>query len=121
MTDKLEKQIENTDRMELAGKFVGALLKDFKKHGKQAIEDVRTKSPGKYLDLVANAIPKEAKEQKHLHLSLIKTLKDLSNHELDEEVVTVVPGSDIICDGGSVDKENGVFPKGSPKSPGNPR
>lgn len=111
MTDKLDKQIEKNDRMELAGKFVSALLKDFKKHGKQAIEDTRAKYPSKYLDLVAGAIPKEAKEQKHLHLSLIKTMKELGQHGLDEEIVDVVSRPGDVCEGSVGSEEDGAVPK----------
>lgn len=109
--EKIDKQIEKNDRMELAGKFISALLKDFKKNGKQAIEDVRKKSPSKYLDLVAGAIPKEAKEQKHLHLSLIKTMKELGQHGLDEEIVDVVSRSGDVREGSFGSKEDGAVSK----------
>ncbi len=117
--EKVEKEVDNNDRQELSGRFAKALLKDFKKHGKEAIELVRTRAPGKYLDLIAAVLPKEVKDQKHLHLNLIRTLKDLGKHGLEEEVINVVQGPDIIRNGGSWSEGDGAVPEGGFKGTDN--
>ena len=43
----------------LSEDFLEALAESFKKHGKEAIEHVVKNSPGEYLRIIANLVPKE--------------------------------------------------------------
>lgn len=47
-------------RNELSAAFLKAVIADFKKHGKKAIEALREASPVKYGELIAGLLPSEA-------------------------------------------------------------
>ena len=46
-------------RSKLGEAFIDAMLADFNKHGKMAIETVRDEKPDQYLKVIASILPKE--------------------------------------------------------------
>ena len=53
-------------RSKLQGEFLSALAADFDAHGKQAIEEMRSKDPSGYVKTIASLLPKQLEIERPL-------------------------------------------------------
>ena len=61
--------------------FIEALTKDFEENGEKAIRQLRVTAPGKYLQIIANTLPREFFFQYY-------TVTSLTDDELDRMIET---------------------------------
>lgn len=67
-------------RNKLAEDFLSDVLEEWQAHGKVAVSDMREKSPGDFVKMVASLLPKD------VNLNLQNNLSELSDDELLSEL-----------------------------------
>jgi hypothetical protein len=65
-------------RQRLSTAFIEAMEEDFKEHGKQAIVDVRTKTPHKYISAIGALLPRNLELSADLHQTLTVELREFA-------------------------------------------
>jgi hypothetical protein len=80
-------------RNKLGESFIAALAEDFEAHGAKAIQECRKKAPHKYLSVIAQLLPKEAKVEisQDIHVSITEFVRNFRLIREAQEVIGVSP------------------------------
>jgi hypothetical protein len=80
-------------RNKLGETFIQALADDFEAHGAKAIQECRKKAPHKYLSVIAQLLPKEAKVEisQDIHVSITEFVRNFRLIREAQEVIGVSP------------------------------